>query len=103
LNINASVVLSYLAKDDLPWSGALGPVSLLRTFLWSISLKSVMAVRVLIFLPDFAMPEQPVHLVYPSRNSLSRITRMFIDHCVEYFAVSTHQPAEALEFAQTAV
>lgn len=38
-------------------------------------------------LPDFAMPEQPVHLVYPSRKSLSRITRIFIDHCVEYFAV----------------
>jgi len=38
-------------------------------------------------LPDYAMPEQQVNLVYPSRKSVSRITRVFIDYCVENFAV----------------
>jgi DNA-binding transcriptional LysR family regulator len=38
-------------------------------------------------LPDYSMPEQQVNLVYPSRKSLSRITRVFIDYCVENFAV----------------
>lgn len=38
-------------------------------------------------LPDYAMPEQQVNLVYPSRKSLSRITRVFIDYCVENFSM----------------
>ena len=38
-------------------------------------------------LPDYAMPEQQVNLVYPSRKSVSRITRVFIDYCVENFTV----------------
>ena len=37
-------------------------------------------------LPDYAMPEQQVNLVYQSRKSVSRITRVFIDYCVENFA-----------------
>jgi len=36
-------------------------------------------------LPDYPMPEQQVNLVYPSRKSVSRITRVFIDYCVENF------------------
>lgn len=36
-------------------------------------------------LPNFPMPEQQVNLVYPSRKSLSRITRVFIDYCVDNF------------------
>lgn len=36
-------------------------------------------------LPNFPMPEQQVNLVYPSRKSLSRITRVFIDYCIENF------------------
>lgn len=36
-------------------------------------------------LPKFQMPEQQVNLVYPSRKSLSRITRVFIDYCVDNF------------------
>lgn len=36
-------------------------------------------------LPNFQMPEQQVNLVYPSRKSLSRITRVFIDYCVDNF------------------
>lgn len=38
-------------------------------------------------LPDYPMPEQQVNLVYPSRKSVSRITRVFIDFCVEHFTV----------------
>jgi len=38
-------------------------------------------------LPDHAMPEQQVNLVFPSRKSVSRITRVFIDYCVENFTV----------------
>ena len=38
-------------------------------------------------LPNYPMPEQQVHLVYPSRKSVSRITRVFIDYCVDNFAV----------------
>ena len=36
-------------------------------------------------LPNYVMPEQQVNLVYPSRKSMSRITRVFIDYCVENF------------------
>jgi len=38
-------------------------------------------------LPDFPLPEQQVNLVYPSRKSVSRITRVFIDFCVENFSL----------------
>ena len=38
-------------------------------------------------LPDYPMPEQQVNLVYPGRKSVSRITRVFIDYCVENFKV----------------
>ena len=38
-------------------------------------------------LPNYPMPEQQVNLVYPSRKSVSRITRVFIDYCVDNFAV----------------
>ena len=41
-------------------------------------------------LPEYAMPEQQVNLVYPSRKSVSRITRVFIDYCVENFAAQLH-------------
>ena len=34
-------------------------------------------------LPDYPLPEQPIYLVYPSRKSVSRITRVFIDYCLE--------------------
>ena len=34
-------------------------------------------------LPDYPMPDQQVNLVYPSRKSVSRITRVFIDFCIE--------------------
>ncbi len=37
-------------------------------------------------LPEYPMPEQSVQLVYPSRKSVSRITRVFIDYCIEHFA-----------------
>lgn len=38
-------------------------------------------------LPEYFMPDQQVNLVYPSRKSVSRITRVFIDYCVENFTV----------------
>jgi len=38
-------------------------------------------------LPDYPMPEQQVSLVYPSRKQVSRITRVFIDYCIENFKV----------------
>jgi DNA-binding transcriptional LysR family regulator len=38
-------------------------------------------------LPEYSMPELQVNLVYPSRKSLSRITRVFIDYCVENLIV----------------
>ena len=41
LNMNASPVLKYLAKDDLPSLGALGPVSKLRVFAASVGRKFV--------------------------------------------------------------
>jgi hypothetical protein len=41
LNMKASPVLSYLAKDDLPSTGALGPVRMLRVFAASIGRKFI--------------------------------------------------------------
>ena len=41
LNMKASPVLKYLAKDDLPWTGAIGPVSRLRDFAASVGRKFV--------------------------------------------------------------
>ena len=41
LNMKASPVLNYLAKDDLPSTGALGPVSKLRSFAASVGRKFV--------------------------------------------------------------
>ena len=41
LNMNASPVLKYLAKDDLPSPTALGPVSLLRAFAASVGRKFI--------------------------------------------------------------
>ena len=41
LKMNASPVLKYLAKDDLPSLGALGPVSRLRAFAASVGRKFV--------------------------------------------------------------
>lgn len=41
LHMNASSVLNYLAKDDLPSTGALGPVSRLRDFAASVGRKFV--------------------------------------------------------------
>ena len=41
LNMNASPVIKYLAKDDLPSTGALGPVSMLRAFAASVGRKFV--------------------------------------------------------------
>jgi len=41
LNMDASPVLNYLARDDLPSFGALGPVSLLRAFAKSIGRKFI--------------------------------------------------------------
>jgi hypothetical protein len=39
--MKASPVLKYLAKDDLPTTGALGPVSRLREFAASVGRKFV--------------------------------------------------------------
>jgi REP element-mobilizing transposase RayT len=41
LNMNAAPVLHYLSKDDLPSTGALGPVSKLRSFAASVGRKFV--------------------------------------------------------------
>lgn len=41
LNMKAAPVLKYLAKDDLPSTGALGPVSRLRAFAASVGRKFV--------------------------------------------------------------
>ena len=41
LKMSASPVLNYLAKDDLPSSGALGSVSLLRAFAASVGRKFI--------------------------------------------------------------
>ena len=41
LNMNASPVLKYLAKDDLPAPAALGPVSMLRAFAASVGRKFI--------------------------------------------------------------
>jgi DNA-binding transcriptional LysR family regulator len=38
-------------------------------------------------LPEYPMPEQQVNLVYPSRKGVSRITRVFIDYCIENYSV----------------
>jgi DNA-binding transcriptional LysR family regulator len=35
-------------------------------------------------LPDYAMPEQHLSLVFPSGKNLSRISRVFIDYCAEH-------------------
>lgn len=36
-------------------------------------------------LPQYPLPEQQINLLYPSRKSVSRIMRVFIDYCVENF------------------
>jgi hypothetical protein len=41
LNMNASPLLKYLAKEDLPSTGALGPVRMLRIFAASVGRKFV--------------------------------------------------------------
>ncbi len=41
LGMNASPLLAYLAKDDLPSLGALGPVSMLKTFAKSVGRKFI--------------------------------------------------------------
>jgi len=41
LNMNVAPVLSYLSKDDLPSTGALGPVSRLRSFAASVGRRFV--------------------------------------------------------------
>jgi len=41
LNMNAAPVLSYLAKSDLPSLGALGPISMLRSFAKSVGRKFI--------------------------------------------------------------
>ena len=41
LKMDASPVLDYLAKDNLPSLGALGPVSLLRAFAKSVGRKFI--------------------------------------------------------------
>ena len=41
LNMNASPVLKYLAKDDLHSHGALGPISMLRAFATSVGRKFI--------------------------------------------------------------
>jgi len=41
LNMDAAPVLGYLAKDDIPSFGALGPVSMLKTFAASVGRKFV--------------------------------------------------------------
>ena len=41
LKMNASPVLNYLAKDDMPSSGALGSVSMLRAFAASVGRKFI--------------------------------------------------------------
>lgn len=38
-------------------------------------------------LPQHPMPEQNVNLVFPSKKSISRISRVFIDYCVAHFDV----------------
>jgi putative transposase len=41
LKMDAAPVLDYLAKDDLPGFGALGPVSALRAFAYSVGRKFI--------------------------------------------------------------
>ena len=41
LKMNASPVLDYLAKDDLPGFGAMGPVSMLKTIANSVGRKFI--------------------------------------------------------------
>ena len=41
LQMNAAPVLNYLAKDDIPSLGALGPVSMLKAFAKSVGWKFV--------------------------------------------------------------
>jgi len=38
-------------------------------------------------LPDYAMPEQQVNLMYPSRKGISRIIKVYIDYCFENFKI----------------
>jgi DNA-binding transcriptional LysR family regulator len=39
-------------------------------------------------LPEYPMPKQEVHLIFPSRKSVSRIMRVFIDYCIENFKIN---------------
>jgi len=46
-------------------------------------LKHIQSGELIEVLPNWLMPEQQINLVYPNRKSVSRITRVFIDYCVE--------------------
>jgi len=48
-------------------------------------------------LPHYPMPEQSVNLLYPSRKSVSRITRVFIDYCVTSFKGDVLKTSSDLE------
>lgn len=39
-------------------------------------------------LPKHPLPIQPIHLLYPSRKHVSRISREFIEHCIDAFSES---------------
>lgn len=48
-----------------------------------ISDKYIVTGELIEVLPDYPLPEQPIYLVYPNRKSVSRITRVFIDYCLD--------------------
>ncbi|MDC0602880.1 LysR substrate-binding domain-containing protein [Aliiglaciecola sp.] len=35
-------------------------------------------------LPDFGLPEHEVSLIYPTRKQISRLSRVYIDYCIEH-------------------
>ena len=46
--------------------------------------------RLVRVLKDYALPDQQVHLLYPSRQNLSRVTRSYIDFCLANAAAFLH-------------
>lgn len=45
---------------------------------------SIMKKELIRLLPDFELPEQEVSLIYPTRKQISRLSRVYIDYCIEH-------------------
>jgi DNA-binding transcriptional LysR family regulator len=53
---------------------------------WILAKPEVSSGRLTQLLPDWTLPEVPVHAVFPSNKYLTPKVRSFVDHACEVFA-----------------